>query len=626
MSYKSSLDKEFLLGNLVTEVPHPKTMNLSQTTIQSPEEGVRMVLGIDNEITAMFRPLEESGVTERLVKDIVDTVSAGNRVFFTGCGATGRLAILLDSMWKKAWYNVAIEQPDKKALAETVAESFYSIMSGGDFALIKSVEGYEDFTAFGKQQLREAGITESDLVVAVTEGGETSFVIGTVLEAVEIGATSYFVYNNPDDVLIGLERCRLMLEDDRITKICLASGPMVITGSTRMQATTSEYAALGFIIEKAFSALCQVNNVSCVDLDKLSITDEFQSIVETLADEHNVEALTKLLQFETETYRQGGKITYFADYYAIDIFTDTTERSPTFCLPPFIASDDCESVPSWAYAVTPYDDNQVAWKRLLGRGFHDITWSHEKIRGILDDSPEFDYSTFPCLNQNEILKFDISRQMLKQRLCSEKDRVILCISGHEASNKVFMNHCLDVLDEAENVSGKVGAFLLGTADEISEIKNMLSAKCKSITYFELVLPKRILPMNTTTHLAVKISLNCISTLTMCLMERVYGNVMIWVMPSNKKLIDRSSRYVAELTGVDYPRCVDCIVGVMDLIQERNKAGAQVYAPVLIAALCLVRDYTPLQAENCLRQAWDEQGTYKDIFAEITAYKQNNNSI
>ena len=34
-----------------------------------------------------------------------------------------------------------------------------------------------------------------------TEGGETSFVIGTAWKGLQVGAKVYFVYNNPDDVL-----------------------------------------------------------------------------------------------------------------------------------------------------------------------------------------------------------------------------------------------------------------------------------------------------------------------------------------------------------------------------------------------------------------------------------------
>ncbi len=42
---------------------------------------------------------------------------------------------------------------------------------------------------------------------------------------------------------------------------------------------------------------------------------------------------------------------------------------------------------------------------------------------------------------------------------------------------------------------------------------------------------------------VKLVLNALSTCTMVRLGRVMGNTMIWVVPSNLKLIDRATRYI-----------------------------------------------------------------------------------
>lgn len=95
---------------------------------------------------------------------------------------------------------------------------------------------------------------------AITEGGETSSVIGTILtaasqydkmEAEEAKKRLFFIFNNPETVLQGLDRSRAVLEDERITKIPLWTGPQAVTGSTRMQATTSETFLAGIIMEQA---------------------------------------------------------------------------------------------------------------------------------------------------------------------------------------------------------------------------------------------------------------------------------------------------------------------------------------------------------------------------------------
>jgi len=88
------------------------------------------------------------------------------------------------------------------------------------------------------------------VVFAITEGGETSFVIGTAWEGVDSGAKVYFVYNNPDDILCRhVERSREIIKDSRIEKINLTTGHMAIAGSTRMQATSIQLCVLMTILE-----------------------------------------------------------------------------------------------------------------------------------------------------------------------------------------------------------------------------------------------------------------------------------------------------------------------------------------------------------------------------------------
>src|SRR5206468_11374781 len=110
---------------------------------------------------------------------------------------------------------------------------------------------------FGKKQIGDLGIGPNDTVFAITEGGETSFVIGTAWKGVEEGAKVFFVYNNPDDVLCRhVKRSREVIEEPRIEKINLTTGPMAITGSTRMQATTIQLSALLTVMEMVLRQLC----------------------------------------------------------------------------------------------------------------------------------------------------------------------------------------------------------------------------------------------------------------------------------------------------------------------------------------------------------------------------------
>ena len=54
-----------------------------------------------------------------------------------------------------------------------------------------------------------------------------------------------------------------------------------------------------------------------------------------------------------------------------------------------------------------------------------------------------------------------------------------------------------------------------------------------------------------THLMVKLVFNNMSTATMAKMGRVYGNWMVQVLPTNKKLIDRSTRIISNLANISY---------------------------------------------------------------------------
>ena len=59
------------------------------------------------------------------------------------------------------------------------------------------------------------------------------------------------------------------------------------------------------------------------------------------------------MSLEESVYRSGHKNNYFADRFGIDVLTDTTERSPTYCTPPFRKFDDTTATESWAFLFVP---------------------------------------------------------------------------------------------------------------------------------------------------------------------------------------------------------------------------------------------------------------------------------
>src|SRR2546428_13068427 len=243
------ISDQFQLGVLTTESSHPIPANLSDTAKRDIRAALDLLFQVDGDVLRKYREFVESGRARSINETLLRSLKNGGKLFFTGCGSAGRLRIQLVSIWRDFWQRqravgraVPGAPPHSPTRPVPPPQDFehraFSVMAGGDFALIKAVEGFEDFTEFGKKQIADLGVSSKDVVFAITEGGETSFVIGTAWKGVEAGAKVYFVYNNPDDVLCQhVQRSREIIQESRIEKINLTAGPMGITGSTRMQAT-----------------------------------------------------------------------------------------------------------------------------------------------------------------------------------------------------------------------------------------------------------------------------------------------------------------------------------------------------------------------------------------------------
>jgi N-acetylmuramic acid 6-phosphate etherase len=235
---------QFKLGALTTESSHPVTADLSEVAKCDIAAGLKLLFDVDDDVLRKYREFAESGRARKIADTVLAALRTGGNIYFTGCGSTGRLSIQLASIWRDYWQRSGLPT------AKEFENRAFPVMAGGDFALIKAVEGFEDFTAFGKKQIGDLGVNSRDVVFAITEGGETSFVIGTAWQGVEVGAKVYFVYNNPDDILCEhVQRSREVIQDARIEKINVTTGPMGITGSTRMQATSIELAVMVTILE-----------------------------------------------------------------------------------------------------------------------------------------------------------------------------------------------------------------------------------------------------------------------------------------------------------------------------------------------------------------------------------------
>ncbi|MGD9605001.1 MAG: hypothetical protein AB7V00_02445 [Bacilli bacterium] len=540
-------EKQFHLGVIPTEQSNPETRNLSATIMKDTAAGIKMILDVDKKIPDVAAKAFATKEFEQLVNDIKRVIDEKKTILFSSVGASGRMALQLDGMWRHFWTSLITKIPAKRHLFMENIERCQSFMTGGDRALVKTAENYEDYMTFGREQIKEAHVGPGDVVVGLAECGLSASINGSVLEADDRGCTTYYVYCNPKDILIKyLDRVRVVFERKNIIEISLYVGNMAVAGSTRMQITTVELLAMGAALEVAFWRWLKENLTE----EELSIFGQgayeleeypkmFADLLDNLTEGAPLKGLADAVDFEKNTYTNNGLITYITHEYLIDIMTDTTERQPTFTLPPFRQFLDHKSQVSWAYVKDPLYPNSVAWSHIIRRPIKGLDWSKEdyiRMGASLDiiNNP-------PLLASNEIEKFNIGNVDDPSRY-SRKPANLVAIDINGSAYG-------DVMKWFNQNVGKYGG---GTVLRIGDIPDVKLYDHEM--HVPLQLPRTLLDLMT--HLLVKLSFNLFSTATMAKMGRIWSNWMIQVFPSNKKLIDRSTRIIATLAKIPYEQACE----------------------------------------------------------------------
>jgi len=589
---------QFKLGALTTESSHPVTANLSEVAKNDIAAGLKLLFDVDDDVVRKYREFAESGRARKIADVVMASLKQGGNLYFTGCGSTGRLSIQLASIWRDYWQRSGLPA------AKEFENRAFPVMAGGDFALIKAVEGFEDFTAFGKKQIGDLGVNSKDVVFAITEGGETSFVIGTAWKGVEVGAKVYFVYNNPDDVLCEhVQRSREVIQDARIEKINITTGPMGITGSTRMQATSSELAVMATILEMVVRDLTGGKDSSAVPQQFLA---QFTELHATLKSSEVLAQLAKLTAMEESVYRAGRKNNYFADRVGIDMLTDTTERSPTYCTPPFRKFDDATATESWAFLYVPYADSDAAWERVCKRKPRCVDWKAEDVRGLVpDDKFARTVEIIGKISYAELMRFRIGLDGLKNRPLGKGDSAVaLVVEAEKDALLAVDGFQRKQLEAAVTAGAKTGLIYVGSERGCREMREFVEQWNPGCAAVFLPVPQTDLLLSGVMRVGLKMLLNTLSTCTMVRLGRVMGNYMIWVVPSNLKLIDRATRYIQKLTSLDYVAANRLLFEVFEYVEPRMKAD-QAYPPVV--GVSVMRHRHGLSNEEAERRLMAELG-------------------
>jgi len=687
--------KQFQLHSMLTEQRHPRTARMSQTIAVDAAAGLRQILSVDEDIVAKLQSIVADGAQLAKVRSLqaafLRALREKRKIYFYGCGATGRLAKLMEStFWRPFWARLAKDQGMADIWAQvaphvsaSVVDDCIGEMTGGDRALISSLEGFEDLQLIGRLQLQDRGVQKGDVVVAVTEGGETSSVIGTVLAALgqwrDGGAASddavtsshlFFVYNNPDDLLMPFVRSASVLQEPGITKINLATGPQAITGSTRMQATSSETFVIAAALHAALDQFLRAGADSPVGLTpeqmhRVGFAQDKATSLESKLSEYAavLESVTaasaelgQWAEWEANTYSHGRFATYFAQAGLMTVFIDNTERSPTFRL---FALDttDMAARRCWLQVWTAAATAEQAWRDFLGRPFRGLAKElyDEPFRTQIEDQYlratalrslpqagdeqaqlyDFSFSDINVARRGGIRGGDLgvlvlvghAEAALLEDVRSAPSRYVRQFVGADAPQGYTHAPTRLVIvfaSESDRQTSQERMRVLLEKQGLDSSRICVVVVSNAVSDDALVIRAQT---------ALKVALNALSTGVMARLGKVLGNSMVNVSPSNLKLIGRATALIlnhvtpalqkAALPQVSYALVNAVLYDSIDFLRAEAaaKAGAAASsssaAPAGSAAtgsqqsaevaLCIVRILRSLEAGQAVPVA-DALGT------------------
>ena len=159
---------------------------------------------------------------ERATDEIVASFARGGRLRYVGAGTSGRLGVL-----------DASEAPPTFGVDGDMVRG---IIAGGDDALRNAIEGAEDDAGAGTRDARER-VRSNDVVVGVSAGGRTRYVIAALVMAHEIGART---------VALTCDASSPLAQGAEIV-ITLDVGPEILAGSSRLKAGTATKLVLNML-------------------------------------------------------------------------------------------------------------------------------------------------------------------------------------------------------------------------------------------------------------------------------------------------------------------------------------------------------------------------------------------
>ena len=219
-------DPASLLEHLITESQNEASQGFDT---KSAVEIARIINHEDAKIAgAVKKALPEIA---QVIDQVARSLRDGGRLIYIGAGSSGRIAALDASECPPAY--------------STAPGQVQYIMAGGPKALASAVEVNEDSEELGQRDIARRRPTRKDVVVGVSASGRTPYVVAAVAYARARGARTAAVTCNHGTPIAAAADIAIVAE----------VGAEVVSGSTRMKASTAQKMVLNMITTGAMTRL-----------------------------------------------------------------------------------------------------------------------------------------------------------------------------------------------------------------------------------------------------------------------------------------------------------------------------------------------------------------------------------
>ncbi len=204
--------------------------------------------------------------------------------------------------------------------------------------------------------------------------------------------------------------------------------------------------------------------------------------------------------------------------------TDTTERSPTYCTPPFRKFDDTTAAESWAFLFVPPNETSAAWQHILRREPRCVEWSENEARMLVGaDKLPRTLETLRKISRAELMRFRIGLSGRQFRPTAKGDGAVAVIARSELAGLLEPSGFYhEQLEAARQAGAHTGLIHFGTNYSISRIDAVLANWNPDCIPVFVPVPDSDLLLDGVKRTGVKLLLNALSTCTMVRLGRVDG--------------------------------------------------------------------------------------------------------